>query len=133
MCIRDRCCDAYLNDKNEAEGEPTEAALVNWAMSLGLSKTELEKKYPRVTEAPFDSGRKMMSTVHKCPDGTFVQYTKGAPDEILKRCTHYEENGETLPMTEEKRSAILAENKAMADRALRVMAGACLLYTSRCV
>ena len=122
------CCDAYLNDKNEAEGEPTEAALVNWAMSLGLSKTELEKKYPRVTEAPFDSGRKMMSTVHKCPDGTFVQYTKGAPDEILKRCTHYEENGETLPMTEEKRSAILAENKAMADRALRVMAGAKRLW-----
>ena len=122
------CCDAYLNDKNVAEGEPTEAALVNWAMSLGLSKTELEKKYPRVTEAPFDSGRKMMSTVHKCPDGTFVQYTKGAPDEILKRCTHYEENGETLPMTEEKRSAILAENKAMADRALRVMAGAKRLW-----
>ena len=118
------CCDAFLNDKGEAEGEPTEAALVNWAASLGLPKTELERESPRVAEAPFDSGRKMMSTVHKAADGTFLQCTKGAPDEILKRCTHIEENGEVRPLTEEKRAEILAANKAMADRALRVMAGA---------
>ena len=115
------CSDAHLNDKGEAEGEPTEAALVAYAAKLGLPKNELEAAAPRVDEAPFDSGRKMMSTVHKTADG-FVQYTKGAPDEILRRCTSYWENGKALPMTEEKRAAILADNKGLADRALRVLA-----------
>ncbi|HJD21514.1 MAG TPA: cation-translocating P-type ATPase [Candidatus Gemmiger faecigallinarum] len=115
------CSDAHLNDKGEAEGEPTEAALVAYAAKLGLPKNELEAAAPRVDEAPFDSGRKMMSTVHKTADG-FVQYTKGAPDEILRRCTSYWENGRALPMTEEKRAAILADNKGLADRALRVLA-----------
>jgi len=114
------CCDATLGE-NGAEGEPTEAALVNYAAKVGLRKNELEAKTPRVDEAPFDSGRKMMSTVHAV-DGKFVQYTKGAPDEILKCCTSYYENGQTLPMTDEKRQEILAANKAMANKALRVLA-----------
>jgi len=117
------CCDAALNENNQAEGEPTECALVNFAAKEGLLKHELEKTTPRVDEAPFDSGRKMMSTIHAVGDA-FVQYTKGAPDEVLKRCTHYEENGEVFPMTEEKIAAILADNKAMADKALRVLAAA---------
>ena len=115
------CSDAHLNDKGEAEGEPTEAALVAYAAKLDLPKGDLETAAPRVDEAPFDSGRKMMSTVHKTPDG-FVQYTKGAPDEVLRRCTSYWENGRALPMTEEKRATILADNKGLADRALRVLA-----------
>ena len=115
------CCDAALNENNQAEGEPTECALVNFAAKEGLLKYELEKATPRVDEAPFDSGRKMMSTVHAVGEG-FVQYTKGAPDEVLKRCTHYEENGEVFPMTEEKIAAILTDNKTMADKALRVLA-----------
>ncbi len=115
------CSDAVLNDENQAEGEPTECALVNFACSLGLKKQELEKATPRVQEAPFDSGRKMMSTVHDCGKG-FVQYTKGGPDVVLSRCTHYEENGTVKPMTEEQRARIMAENKAMADKALRVLA-----------
>ena len=77
----------------------------------------------RVAEAPFDSMRKMMSTIHQTADGV-VQYTKGAPDEILKRCTHVRVGGRDLPLTEEKREEILAANKAMADRALRVLAAA---------
>ena len=117
------CCDAALNDENQAEGEPTECALVNFAAKEGLLKHELEKATPRVDEAPFDSGRKMMSTVHDLGDG-FVQYTKGAPDEVLKRCTHYEEAGQVHPMTEDKIAAILSANKAMADKALRVLAAA---------
>ena len=104
-----------------AEGEPTECALVNFAYSVGLPKQDLEKATPRVDEAPFDSGRKMMSTVHAV-DGAYVQYTKGGPDVILSRCTHYYENGEIKPMTGEKQHAIMLENKAMADRALRVLA-----------
>lgn len=117
------CSDASLNEANTAEGEPTECALVNFAYSLGLKKQDLEKDCPRVDEAPFDSGRKMMSTVHRAGDA-FVQYTKGGPDVVLSRCTYYYENGKYLPMTDEKRREILAANKAMADKALRVLAAA---------
>ena len=117
------CSDANLNEENQAEGEPTECALVNFAYSVGLPKAELEKASPRVDEAPFDSGRKMMSTIHDL-GGSFVQYTKGGPDVVLARCGYYYENGETKPMTAEKRAEIMAANKAMADRALRVLAAA---------
>ena len=117
------CSDANLNEENQAEGEPTECALVNFAYSVGLPKQDLEKATPRVDEAPFDSGRKMMSTIHAV-DGKFVQYTKGGPDVVLARCTHYYENGQALPMTEAKIAEIMASNKAMADKALRVLAAA---------
>ena len=117
------CSDANLNSSDEAEGEPTECALVNFACKLGLKKQDLEAATPRVDEAPFDSGRKMMSTVHAV-DGAFVQYTKGGPDVVLERCAYYWENGEAKPMTEEKRTQIMADNKAMADKALRVLAAA---------
>ena len=115
------CSDAVLNDEDQAEGEPTECALVNFACSVGAKKRDLEKKSPRIDEAPFDSARKMMSTVHKSGEG-FVQYTKGAPDALLSRCTHYFESGKILPMTDAKRREILNSNKTMADRALRVLA-----------
>ena len=117
------CSDASLNDQDQAEGEPTECALVNFACKLGMKKQDLEAATPRVDEAPFDSGRKMMSTIHDL-GGSFVQYTKGGPDVVLSRCTHYYEDGEAKPMTEEKRAEILAANKAMADKALRVLAAA---------
>ncbi len=115
------CSDANLNSEGQAEGEPTEAALVNFANNEGFPKNELEQAQPRVDEAPFDSSRKMMSTVHNL-GGKFVQYTKGAPDEILKRCTTYVENGQIQKMTQEKMDEILKTNKAMADKALRVLA-----------
>ena len=117
------CSDANLNEENKAEGEATECALVNFAYSLGMKKQDLEKLTPRVDEAPFDSGRKMMSTIHDL-GGSYVQYTKGGPDVVLARCTHYYENGESKPMTDAKRAEIMAANKAMADRALRVLAAA---------
>ena len=117
------CSDANLNENNQAEGEPTECALVNFAYSVGLHKADMEKAAPRVDEAPFDSGRKMMSTVHDL-GGSFVQYTKGGPDVVLAHCAYYYEDGKTLPMTGEKRTEIMAANKAMADKALRVLAAA---------
>ena len=124
------CSDATLNDSDQAEGEPTECALVNFACSLGLKKQDLEKASPRVDEAPFDSGRKMMSTIHDL-GGSFVQYTKGGPDVVLARCAYYYENGETKPMTENKRAEIMAANKAMADKALRVLAAAKRDWTAK--
>ena len=117
------CSDANLNTENQAEGEPTECALVNFAYSVGLHKAEMEKASPRVDEAPFDSGRKMMSTIHDL-GGKFVQYTKGGPDVILSRCAYYLDGSEVKPMTEEKVAQIMAVNKAMADKALRVLAAA---------
>ena len=115
------CSDAELSEDGEVSGEPTEAALVQWAASLGLKKPELKEKAPRFMEAPFDSGRKMMSTLHRAHEG-IVQFTKGAPDIVIERCEYYLEDGKPVPMTEEYRQKIFAANKAMADRALRVLA-----------
>ena len=121
------CNDANLGADGKAEGEPTEAALVDFAAAEGLPKDRLATEQPRVDEAPFDSGRKMMSTVHKTAQG-YIQYTKGAPDVVLRQCTTYLEEGKVHPMTEAKRSEWLARNKGMADRALRVLAAAQRLW-----
>ena len=119
------CSDAELDpDTNDAVGEPTECALVNDANKNGLPKTTLKEEYVRVGEAPFDSMRKMMSTVHETKDHRFIQFTKGAPDEVLKRCTKALIGGKVVPMTEEIRNSVLKSNKEMADKALRVLCGA---------
>ena len=117
------CSDAEVN-KDEAQevvGEPTEAALVAFALSKGFNKNNLKEKNPRVAEAPFDSNRKMMSTVHNTENG-IVQYTKGAPDEVLRRCTKILTENGIVDLTDEARGEILNANKAMADKALRVLA-----------
>lgn len=124
------CCDAkWDEEKGEAVGEPTECALVNDAAKAGMQGLDVE--HPRVGEAPFDSGRKMMSVVVEEADGTFEQYTKGGPDVVLSRCTHVYENGEIVPMTDARREEILAANKAMADQALRVLALSSRTYTEK--
>lgn len=115
------CTDVNLDDDGNLVGEPTEMALVAYSMSLGMNKNELLKSAPRVGEAPFDSNRKMMSTIHKTADG-ILQFTKGAPDEILKHCTKIFKNGEVSPLTDADRDAMLKKNKEFADRALRVLA-----------
>lgn len=115
------CTDVNLDDAGNLVGEPTEMALVAYSMSLGMNKNELLKSAPRVGEAPFDSNRKMMSTIHKTADG-ILQFTKGAPDEILKHCTKIFKNGEVSPLTDADRDAVLKKNKEFADRALRVLA-----------
>lgn len=118
------CSDAELDpDTKEAVGEPTECALVNDANKNGMPKPALKEAYVRVGEAPFDSMRKMMSTVHETKDHQIIQFTKGAPDEVLKRCTKALVKGEIVPLTEEIRKSILDANKSMADRALRVLCG----------
>ena len=119
------CSDAEFDtEANTAVGEPTEAALVNYAETLALSKNEQKNVFVRIGEVPFDSGRKMMSTVHKTSDGRLVQFTKGAPDELLKRCTKALVGGNAVELTDSVRADILSANKSMADKALRVLAAA---------
>ena len=115
------CSDAEVNESGSVTGEPTEAALVSWAWKLGLDKNTLKAKFIRCSEAPFDSGRKLMSTVHLTENGC-IQYTKGAPDVLLSKCTAYIEDGQVKPMTAAYRERVEQANKAMADRALRVLA-----------
>ena len=124
------CCDAELDDEGNVKGEPTEAALVAYANTLEMPKYDLEKAFPRVMEAPFDSMRKMMSTVHQTENG-FVQYTKGAPDIVLSHCTAYYEDGKSQPLTDEKRAEIVSANKEMADKALRVLCCAMRTYSDK--
>ena len=125
------CSDAVL-ENGEAVGEATECALVNDANKGGLPKAELEEELPRVDEAPFDSIRKMMTTLHRAKaGGGFVQFTKGAPDEVLRRCSKLWVSGQAVPMTEEMRSGILAKNKEMSDQALRVLGVAQRVYDER--
>ncbi len=117
------CSDAeYDIEKQDAIGEPTECALVNYAEKVGMSKNQQKNILVRIGEVPFDSMRKMMTTVHKNANGEITQFTKGAPDEIIKRCTKIYENGEIKELTEERKQEALTMNKNMADRALRVLA-----------
>ena len=142
------CCDAELKIENGVEevvGEPTEAALVAYSSTQQLPKTELQSEYPRIGEAPFDSGRKMMSTVHEninmdaisAPDTVlgklikehkYIQFTKGAPDVILSHCTHMLVGEEIVEMTEEHAATIRRENSRMASKALRVLALSMRVY-----
>lgn len=118
------CNDAEIKPGEEAVGEPTEAALVNFADSLKMPKPMLKETNERIGEAPFDSMRKMMSTVHKTDDNKIIQYTKGAPEEVLMRCSSIFENGKVLALTDNKRSEILQRNEDFANGALRVLAAA---------
>ena len=122
------CSDAELRPGEDASvGEPTEAALVNYALKIGLPKYELTAAQPRIAEAPFDSDRKMMSTVHRTERG-IVQYTKGACDMVLGRCSGFLKDGKIVPMTAELEEEIRQVNKSYADQALRVLAAAYRTY-----
>ncbi|MEK3700391.1 calcium-translocating P-type ATPase, SERCA-type [Paenibacillus sp. FSL R10-2199] len=103
-------------------GDPTETALVDFALSIGTDKREQEQRYPRVNELPFDSDRKLMTTIHKLDNGGFRVLTKGAPDVLVSKCSHIQENGTVVPLTEAHISRITASNKSLADEALRVLA-----------
>lgn len=117
------CSDAEIGEDGDAVGEPTECALVNYASSMGLNKDNMKLEQPRIGEVPFDSMRKMMTTIHNS-DGKIVQYTKGAPDELLKRCRYILTKDGLMEMTDRVRYAVLSKNKAFADKALRVLGAA---------
>ena len=115
------CCDSQLSPDGGIVGDPTENALVAFAREEGLDKNALEEQYPRMAEAPFDSIRKMMSTIHQTEKG-FTQYTKGAPDEILLVCSNALIDGQIVEMTPAVLERISGMNSGYADRALRVLA-----------
>lgn len=114
------CNDCIVNyKKNEAtvDGDPTEVAIVNCA----IKHNSYNKVNSRVNEIPFDSDRKMMTTIHKIKNGYRI-ITKGAPDVILKNCSYYYDNGNILNINQNKTSMILSQNEKLANNALRVIA-----------
>ena len=116
------CNDASYDIENEQIiGDPTEGAMVVLAHKDGMERDEWNEKYPRLQEIPFDSTRKLMSTFHKMESGN-VMYTKGAPDELLRRCVQVEVDGGVKELDEATRQQILDTNKSLAESALRVIA-----------
>lgn len=119
------CNDSQFNREQDAAepflGDPTETALATFGLNKGYSKDEMEKQYPRIGEIPFDSNRKLMSTIHSFPDGIYV-FTKGAPDVLLDRCTHLWSNGKIQSLEPDEYMRIQTANKNMAGKALRVLA-----------
>lgn len=148
MALASDAEEVNAGDEAQIIGEPTEAALVKYASEKGIKKAEVIKDYPRIGEAPFDSGRKMMSTVHHnklnmdisegdefisnlISKSNYVQFTKGAPDVVLKNCTHILENGEIVNLDEEKKKKVNERNLEMASKALRVLSLAIRLYDDK--
>ena len=113
--------DTKVDPDGKLIGDPTETALVQFGLDHNFDVRDVLKSEPRVAELPFDSDRKLMSTIHKEADGTYFVAVKGAPDQLLKRVTRIEINGEVRPITAEDKQAILATNKDLAKQALRVL------------
>ena len=116
--------DTEVDAEGNLIGDPTETAMVKFALDKGYPLAERLASFPRVGEIPFDSTRKLMTTVHPLADGRYLVATKGAPDQLLKRCLHKDFGGQVTDLTDADRQAILTENTGMARQALRVLAGA---------
>ena len=145
------CSDAELKVTEfgeEVVGEPTEAALVAYSSAQNLPKPGLVKLFPRIGEAPFDSGRKMMTTVHRNTEmdtpadmtteldklfakSDFIQFTKGAPDVVLRHCTYILTGSGIVPLTDELIAKVRRENARMAGKALRVLSLAVRAHHTR--
>ncbi len=119
------CTDSYLNSSNgkiDIDGEPTENAIVEAALKYKINKNDLYNKMKRVNEIPFDSNRKLMTTIHKLSNGKYRIITKGAPDTLIKRCSTYYENSSVKSINHTIKDNILKFNETMAKDALRVLA-----------
>ena len=116
--------DTEIDADGNLIGDPTETAMIKYALDKGFEIKSTLEKSPRLAEVPFDSTRKLMSTIHQLENGQYFVAVKGAPDQLIERCTMIEKEGQRLPFTTEDRLAILAENTKMAKEALRVLAGA---------
>lgn len=133
------CCDAKIED-GQTIGEPTEAALVEWAAKDDYATSVLDKKYKYVSELPFDSTRKMMSVLvsplnsdnvfSNICSSMFIQITKGAPDVVLSKCSHALVDGKIVALNERILKSINKANSNMADKALRVLSCAIRCYTT---
>ena len=116
-------CFSLCNDATEETGDPTETALLRFAAAGGVRKEREEREKPRQGELPFDSDRKMMTTLNR-EGKTYISYTKGAPDEVLKRCSAIMKDGKVMPLESRDRKKIQEAIETMSGRALRVLAGA---------
>ncbi len=121
------CNNSYLKqiegkDQWEIVGDPTEGALVVVATKAGYQKEELENRYPRLRELLFNSERKRMSTIHRTPEGKEMLFSKGAPEQILERCTSFRSNSKILPLSQSQKEEIIEQNNRLALEALRVLA-----------
>lgn len=114
------CNDGAINGET-AVGDPTETALLSFCRSIGSDENKIRETFPRLQEIPFDSDRKLMSTLHFRND-RYEMLTKGAPDVLLARCTSIDQNGEALPLTEDIRKAIVEQNHNFSSQGLRVLA-----------
>lgn len=114
------CNDGAINGET-AVGDPTETALLSFCRTIGGDENKVRAAFPRLQEIPFDSDRKLMSTLHFRND-RYEMLIKGAPDVLLARCTSVEQNGEVQPLTDEIRSAIVDQNRAFSSQGLRVLA-----------
>ena len=113
--------DTKVDPNGKLIGDPTETALVQFGFDHSFDVRDALQTEPRVAELPFDSDRKLMSTIHKQADGRYFVAVKGAPDQLLKRVTKIEENGNIRSITEADKQTILAINKDLAKQALRVL------------
>ena len=123
--IASMCTDVDINNKKETTGEPTEVAIVNAALNYGINKNELYLNMNRINDIPFDSNRKMMTTIHRIGNKYRI-ITKGAPDVILKRCNKYYNNENVSILNTSVINSIENLNTNMANNALRVLAVAYL-------
>lgn len=124
-CMCTDCDVNYKENKPQIQGEATEVAIVQNAFNLGFLKDDLYNKFPRVSEIPFDSTRKMMTTIHKI-NGKYLAITKGAPDVLIKKCTHINQetsidNFRQSDLSNSQTQTIQNENLKMAQKALRVL------------
>lgn len=129
LTLTSLCNDSILQVTNKgkhssvsATGEPTEKAFILAAYQCGILKPQLDLNNPRIHEIPFDSTRKLMTTVHREASGNIRSITKGAPDILIPKCTHVYQNGREIPMTQTHIKFMEKQNQSMAERALRVIA-----------
>lgn len=115
------CNDASIQNESRM-GDPTELALLDMGALVNYSRETLEETYPRINEQAFDSDRKLMTTVHRTPEGEVIAFTKGAMDILLSRCTKIMDNDGPRPITDTDIAAIEEAASAMAKDALRVLA-----------
>lgn len=113
--------DTKIDESGKLIGDPTETALIQYGLDHQFDVRDVLKEEPRVAELPFDSDRKLMSTIHKLGDAEYLVAVKGAPDQLLKRVTQIEDNGQVRPITSADKEAILSTNKSLAKQALRVL------------
>lgn len=119
------CNNAILNGEIgsfSAIGEPTETAIINSASEIGEFKNRLDIEFPRVSEIPFDSNRKLMTTIHKLKDSKYRVITKGAPDILLNRCSDFNEDKKIVKLDSKIKENIVSFNSQMGEKALRVLA-----------